>query len=460
MEPQRILVVDDEESMCRVLSIMLERDGYVPVTASSLSEAKKLLKNDEFDVVVTDLRLGNERTAGLKILKQVNEEHPGVATILITAYGSTDLAIEATKQGAFYYIEKPFQNDKMRLTIERAAEHKRLYDENRRLRAEQGQKGCIEDIIGSSGAVREVKDVIRKVADLSSTVLILGESGTGKELVARAIHELGPRADKPFVAVNCSAIPATLLETELFGHKKGSFTGAIEDKKGLFEEAQGGTLMLDEIGDMESTIQVKLLRVIEERVIRRLGSTEPIPVDVRIISATNSDLETDVKEGRFREDLFYRLNVIPLRLPPLRDRREDIPALVQHFVRQCAGRLDKRGVSVSPEAMEIMERYDWPGNVRELQNVIERAVALCAGTVIEPSDIPEKVRNFMSGPYDAVTGLAPEGIDLEKQTEQIERSLIDQAMRRANFSQKRAAELLRLTPRSLRYRLKKYGLQY
>jgi len=460
MQPQRVLVVDDEESMCRVLSIMLERDGYVPVTANSLSEAKKLLCKDEFDVVVTDLRLGNERTAGMKILDHVNENHPGTPTILITAYGSTDLAIEATRKGAFYYIEKPFENDKMRLTIERAAEHKRLHDENRRLRAEQGLLGHIDDIIGSSASIREIKDMIRKVADLSSTVLILGESGTGKELVARAIHELSPRANEPFVAVNCSAIPANLLETELFGHRKGAFTGAIEDKKGLFEEAHGGTLMLDEIGDMEAALQSKLLRVIEERVIRRLGNTEPIPVDVRIISATHRDLEAQVEEGSFREDLYYRLNVIPLRLPPLRERREDIPALVYSFLRVCAGKLDKKGVTITPEAMEIMERFDWPGNVRELQNVIERAIALCAGTVIEPNDISEKVRNFISEPAGSAAELSAEGVDLEEQTERIERSLIDQAMRRAKFSQKRAAELLRLSPRALRYRLKKYGLQY
>jgi len=460
MQPQRVLVVDDEESMCRVLSIMLERDGYVPETANSLSEAKTLLSKDEFDVVVTDLRLSNERTAGMKILDHVNENHPGTPTILITAYGSTDLAIEATRKGAFYYIEKPFENDKMRLTIERAVEHKRLYDENRRLRAEQGLAGHIDDIIGSSASIREIKDAIRKVADLSSTVLILGESGTGKELVARAIHELSPRADKPFVAVNCSAIPANLLETELFGHRKGAFTGAIENKKGLFEEAQSGTLMLDEIGDMDAALQSKLLRVIEERVIRRLGSTEPLPVDVRIISATHRDLESEVEKGSFREDLYYRLNVIPLRLPPLRERREDIPALVHSFVHLCAGKLDKEGVTIGPEAMEIMERFDWPGNVRQLQNVIERAVALCTGTVIEPNDISETVRNFIAEPAGSATELSTEGVDLEEHTQRTERSLIDQAMRRANYSQKRAAELLRLSPRALRYRLKKYGLQY
>jgi len=459
MQPQRVLVVDDEESMCRVLSIMLERDGYVPVTANSLSEAKKLLSKDEFDVVVTDLRLSNERTAGMKILDHVNENHPGTPTILITAYGSTDLAIEATRKGAFYYIEKPFENDKMRLTIERAAERKRLYDENRRLRAEQGLAGQIDDIIGSSASIREIKDTIRKVADLSSTVLILGESGTGKELVARAIHELSPRADKPFVAVNCCAIPANLLETELFGHRKGAFTGAIENKKGLFEEAQDGTLMLDEIGDMDAALQSKLLRVIEERVIRRLGSTEPLPMDVRIISATHRNLEAQVKEGSFREDLYYRLNVIPLRLSPLRERREDIPALVHSFLHLYASKLDKKDVTIGAEAMEIMERFDWPGNVRELQNVIERAVALCAGTVIEPNDISEKVRNFIAEPVGSAAELSAEGVDLEEQTERTERSLIDQAMRRANYSQKRAAELLRLSPRALRYRLKKYGLQ-
>jgi two-component system response regulator PilR (NtrC family) len=460
MQEPRVLVVDDEESMCKLLSIMLERDGYKPATASTLAAARKLIEENEFDVVVTDLQLGSDKKGGMKILEQVNTLHPGVPTILITAYGSTDMAIEATRCGAFYYIEKPFQNDKMRLTIERAAENKRLHDENRLLRAERGRLGHIDDIIGSSSAIREVKKVIRKVAGLSSTVMILGESGTGKELVARSIHQMSSRADYPFVAINCGAIPANLLETELFGHKKGAFTGAIEDRKGLFEEAHGGTLMLDEVGDMELPIQVKLLRVIEERVMKPLGSTENIEVDVRIISATNKNLEEQIQKDEFREDLYYRLNVIPLHLPALRVRSEDVPALAYSFLESCSSRLDKTVATISPEAMEILEKYDWPGNVRELQNMIERAVALCAGTVIEPTDIAEKVRNFIGGPSESVMELSEEGIDLEEQTERIERALISQAMQRANHSQKRAAELLHLTPRSLRYRLKKYGMQY
>ncbi|MCD6288062.1 MAG: sigma-54-dependent Fis family transcriptional regulator [Candidatus Hydrogenedentes bacterium] len=456
----QILVVDDEESMRKLLSIMLERDGYRPVTAGTLESAKKLLKEHSFDVVITDLQLGNDKNGGLKILEQVRDTHPEVPTILITAYGSTDMAIEATRRGAFYYIEKPFQNDKIRLTVERAAENKRLHDENRRLREERGKLGHIEDIIGSSGPIREVKTRIRKVADLSSTVLILGESGTGKELVARAIHQMSPRADKPFVAINCGAIPANLLETELFGHKKGAFTGAVTDKKGLFEEAQGGTLMLDEVGDMELSTQVKLLRVIEERVMKPLGSTEQVPVDVRIISATNRDLETLIEEGAFREDLYYRLNVIPVRLPPLRERRDDIPALAYRFLERCTERLGKTVSTISPEAMELLEKYRWPGNVRELQNIIERAVALCSGTVIEPNDIAEKVRNYIDVPTKGLMALPADGVNLEEQTEQIERTLIEQAMQRANYSQKRAAQLLGLTPRSLRYRLTKYNMQY
>jgi len=455
----RILVVDDEEGMRELLSIMLVNDGYQAEAADSVVEAERLLRRGRFDLVITDLRMGNEATAGMAILEKVRELDGGVPTIMITAYGSVDTAIEAMKKGAIDYIQKPFKNEEMRVVVKKALEHKKLKDENARLRAEQLRMGRIEEIVGNSQAIEEVRKLIKRIAGLSSTVLIKGESGTGKELVARAIHRLSPRCERAFVAINCAGIPEPLLESELFGHKKGAFTGAIADKKGLFEAAHRGTLLLDEVGDMPPALQMKLLRVLDQQLIRPVGTSQHLEVDVRLISASNKNLEEEVKHGRFREDLFYRLNVIPITLPSLQQRREDIPLLVNHFVAKYADSLGKKVTSVSPEAMSLLDRFKWPGNVRQLENTLERAAALCNGPTIEPEDLPRNIVEYCPEFHEEVLPILPQkGVDLERKTEALEKSLIAQALVKTQYSQKKAAELLNLPVRSLRYRLKKYGM--
>ena len=455
----RILIVDDEEGMRELLGIMLINDGYLVETATGASEAERFLREDSFDLVITDLRMGKDATAGMAVLEKVRELERGVPTIMITAYGSVDTAIEAMKKGAIDYIQKPFRNEEMRVVVKKALEHKRLKDENARLRAEQRKMGRLEEIVGKSQAIEQVREMIKRVAGLSSTVLIRGESGTGKELVARAIHRLSPRCDRAFVGINCAGIPESLLESELFGHKKGAFTGAVEDKKGLFEAAHRGTLLLDEVGDMPQALQVKLLRVLDEQLIRPVGTAEQVAVDVRVISASNKDLDKEVKEGRFREDLFYRLNVIPITLPGLAERAEDIPLLATHFVKKYAGVLGKAVTSISPDAMVLLERFNWPGNIRQLENTLERAVALCNGVTIGREDLPRNIVEYCPEFHEEVHAVLPaHGVDLEQKAEALERSLIAQALAKSQYSQTRAAELLNLPVRSLRYRLKKYGM--
>jgi len=454
-----ILVVDDEKSMRELLSIMLLNDGYHADTAASVAEAGRKLRRNGFDLVITDLKMGKDSVAGMKVLEKVRETHREIPVIMITAYGSVDTAIEAMKKGAIDYVQKPFKNEEMRIVIKKALEQKRLRDENARLRAAHLMMGGLEEIVGKSKIIDDVRELTKRVAGLSSTVLIRGESGTGKELVARGIHRLGPRSDRPFVAVNCAGIPESLLESELFGHKKGAFTGAIEDKKGLFEAATGGTLFLDEIGDMPLALQVKLLRVLDERVVRPVGTADRVAVDVRVISATNKKLEDEVKEGGFREDLFYRLNVIPIRVPALRERREDIPLLAGHFLAKYAERLRKDVTSVSAEAMSALEMFNWPGNIRQLENTVERAVALSSGPTVEMADLPRNIVEYCPGLHEEENTILPSsGVDLERRTEAIEKSLISQALANTQYSQKKAAQLLNLPVRSLRYRLKKYGM--
>ncbi len=458
MDNPRVLVIDDEKSMCELLSIMFKNDGYETLVASDVAAARRFIEEDNFDIVITDLRIGTDRNAGMKILSDVQKAKPDVPAVMITAYGSIDTAIEAIRKGAYHYLVKPFKNEEMRVVVSKALEQKRLKEEHRVLLDEQARIGKITNLIGQSSAMVEAQELIRKVAPLSSTVLIHGESGTGKELVARAIHDLSPRREKPFVAINCAGIPENLLESELFGHKRGSFTGAVEDKKGMFAVASGGTLFLDEIGDMPFALQAKLLRALDEKKIKPVGSTKVMSVDVRLVSATNKDLEQMVADGSFREDLYYRLNVIPIVAPPLRGRTEDIPLLVKHFVKQHARELGTGVSRVSSEAMSSLEKFNWPGNVRELENVVERAVALCSGDTITPDDLPAKVRNYLAAPDAGEFVLPSEGLDLEKKTDEIERVLILQALAKTNNSQKKAAELLNLTSRSLRYRLKKHRL--
>ncbi len=455
----RVLVVDDEAGMRELLEIVLGNEGYDVKTAGDVTSAQNVLQEQHFDCLITDLRFGAQRDAGLKLLRWTREHEPSIPVVMITAYGSVETAIEALKEGATDYILKPFKNDEIRLVVRKAIEQRNLIRENTALRKDQALRGKLENIIGKSRAIEEVRDMIRRVATVPSTVAIHGESGTGKELVARAIHALSERAEKPFVAVNCGAFPENLLESELFGYKKGAFTGATEDKDGLFVAANGGTLFLDEIGEMPVNLQVKLLRVLDNGLILPVGGTVPIPVSVRIISATNRNLEEMVRNNQFREDLFYRLNVIPIVVPPLRERAEDIPLLVRHFISQHATKMNRAPLTIAAEAEDALRTFHWPGNVRELENVMERAVALCRGSQIELADLPTYIQHYVATPSDVIHDLPEEGLDLEAYVADLETRLIKQALERTRYSQKKAAELLHLSPRSFRYRLQKYGLE-
>ena len=454
----RILVVDDESGMRELLEIILTNAGYEVVTAMNRPMATERLTAESFDAVITDLRMGTDREAGIHLLAWMHENCTETPAIMITAHGSVETAIDAMKLGAADYVMKPFKNDEIRMVVARAIEARNLRRENQALRKDQATRGQIDNIIGKDPAILNVQDMIRRVASLPSTVAIHGESGTGKELVARAIHQLSDRADKPFVAINCGGIPENLLESELFGHKKGAFTGASLDKEGLFVVADGGTLFLDEIGEMPLYLQVKLLRVLDNSRVMPLGSTAEIPVDVRVISATNRDLEKMSQEGTFRLDLYYRLNVIPILVPALRERADDIPLLARHFVSEHATRLGRDNMVLSPEAMDALHKFSWTGNVRELKNVMERSVALCTGNEIQLDDLPANIRQFVAPPKASLTELPSGGIDLEALVADIEINLIKQALVRGKHSQKRAAELLGLTARSLRYRLLKYSI--
>lgn len=456
---QRILVVDDEQGMREMLEIVLGNAGYEIKTAGSVEAAQRLLADEAFDVVLTDLYMGNDREAGMRLLSYLHEHAPHTPAIMMTAYGSIETAIEAMRRGATDYVQKPFKsNDEVRLRIKHAIAQRNLIRENEALRKEQARQGRIENMIGQSPAYLDVIEMVRKVAALPSTIALHGESGSGKELVARALHHLSNRVDKPFVAINCGGIPENLLESELFGYRKGAFTGATEDKEGLFVVANGGTVFLDEIGEMPLLLQAKLLRVLDNQTITPVGGVSEIKVDVRIISATNRNLEQMAEEGVFRHDLYYRLNVIPIQVPPLRERRDDIPLLAHHFIHKHAAKIGRAITGISNDALAALSRYAWPGNVRELGNVLERVVALCPGECIDLEDLPPQVRNYQpSGPLP--TQLPIEGVDLEATVAELEINLIKQALEKSRYSQKKAAELLRLTPRSLRYRLQKYGLE-
>lgn len=454
-----ILVVDDEFSMRELLEIVLENAGYGVTSASNVEEAVEHLEGTPFDAVITDLFMGNDRDAGMKLLGWLKENTPHIPAIMMTAHGSVELAVEAIRNGAADYIQKPFKNDEIKLRVEEAIKKRNLIRENQALRTDQKRQAKLDDMVGKSKAYQDVLDMVRRVATLPSTVAIHGESGAGKELVARALHELSNRADKPFVAINCGGIPESLLESELFGYKKGAFTGANEDKEGLFAVANGGTLFLDEIGEMPLMLQVKLLRVLDNNTVTPVGGAHPINVDVRIISATNRDLEKMSEEGGFRSDLYYRLNVIPITVPPLRDRADDIPLLAKYFVSNHATTMGRGEMTVAEEAMKKLGGYHWPGNVRELGNVLERAVALCATEQIELSDLPENIQHHHSDAKAAISTLPDSGMDLEDTVAELEKSLITQALEKSKYSQKKAAELLGLTARSLRYRLQKYEME-
>ncbi len=456
---EKILVVDDEQSLRDVLSIMLKRAGYVVTTAEDGEEAIELLNKEIFDLVITDLRM--PKSDGMEVLKAVKATSPETVVLIITAFATADSAVEAMKQGAYDYLTKPFQVDEVQLIIRNALEKRRLTTENMLLKREMASQSSFSQLVGQSEAMQKVFDVVRKVADSKSNVLICGESGTGKELVARAIHYNSARSPLPFVAVNCSAVPETLLESELFGHMKGSFTGAIANKAGLFEIADGGTIFLDEIGDTTPTIQVKLLRVIQEREFRRVGGSQDVKVDVRVVAATNKDLEKAVADGSFREDLYYRLDVIPIRLPPLRMRTGDIPLLVSHFLERFSKESGKPKPVISPEAMHVLLEHEWRGNVRELENLIERVVAFSAeGPVTDVEARGWLHRPTTQAPHQAMPmDLTDEGLDLEGLINGIEKDLLLKALERSKWVKKKAARMLRLNTRSFRYRLEKYAIK-
>ena len=454
---EKILIVDDEQSMRDVLSIMLKRAGYGVTTASDGEEAVGHIHKEIFDLVITDLRM--PKMGGLDVLKTVKASSPETVVLVITAFASAESAVEAMKHGAYDYLTKPFQVDEVQLIIRNALERRRLSTENMLLKREMASQSSFSRIIGQSDAMQRVFEVIKKVADSKSNVLIGGESGTGKELVARAIHYNSSRAQMPFVTVNCSAVPETLLESELFGHMKGSFTGAVSNKAGLFEVANGGTIFLDEIGDTTPTIQVKLLRVIQEREFRRVGGTQDVKVDVRIVAATNRDLEKAVAEGAFREDLYYRLDVIPIKIPPLRMRTGDIPLLVSHFLEKFAGESGKPVPAITQEALHVLLAHEWRGNVRELENVIERVVAFSTGGSVTDADIRGWLHKTISPQQVVPTDLPEDGLDLEGLINSIEKDLLLKALERSQWVKKRAARLLRLNTRSFRYRLEKYEIK-
>ncbi len=451
-----MLVVDDEQSMRELLGIMLRQVGYDVTLADGGEPAVQALKTDDFDLVITDLRM--RKVDGLAVLRAAKDHSPRTVVLVVTAFASTETAVEAMKLGAYDYVTKPFKLDELRLTIANALERKRLQDENRELKRQLRREHGFEGFIGKSPRMLEVFETIRKTADSGSTVMITGESGTGKELVARAVHLESARRARPFVSVNCGAIPETLMESELFGHVKGAFTGAVASTEGLFAAADGGTLFLDEITEIPHSIQVKLLRATQEREIRRVGDTRDVKVDVRLIAASNRDLSKAVADGVLREDLYYRLNVIPIHMPPLRERLEDIPLLVAHFVARVTKDVGKSVKGISPESLAILERYHWPGNIRELENIVERAIVLGSGDFLSPESLPAQLR----APRNEQTvnvEIPPAGMDLEGTLTRIENGYIRLALERSGWLQVRAAELLGLSFRQFRYKLQKHGLR-
>jgi len=452
-EKERILIVDDEESMREYLSLVLEKEGYVVKTAADAFEALRLVEAEPLDLVVEDLKM--PKMDGIELLKRLKEKNEKLPVIIMTAFSTWDSAVQAMRLGAFDYIRKPFDNQHIRNVISRALDLARHLKTGPPDTAEIFQ---LNNLIGTSPKMNEIQQLIRRVAPTDSTILILGESGVGKELVARAIHGGSLRSKEAFIAVNCAAFNENLLESELFGHLKGAFTGAVSDKKGLLQVADHGTFFLDEIAEMSKQTQVKLLRVLEERQFLPVGGTSPVRVDVRFITATNRDLSKEVEEGRFRKDLFYRLNVISIQMPPLRERKEDIPLLAGAFLARHASRMNKQITGISRDAMQALMEYDWPGNVRELDNTIHRAVALTDRPEITAEDLVGRLRLSTPAPRLELTELSEEGVNLEKHLQDVERKYIRTALQKCDGNITKAARLLKTSFRSLRYRIKKLGL--
>jgi two-component system response regulator AtoC len=444
-----------------MLQILLRREGYDAVGASSVDAALNELSHHPFDIIITDLRMPGR--GGLDLVDEVRARRLDTTVVVMTAYGSKEIAIEAMKRGAYDYLSKPFEADEVVLLLRKAEERERLFRENVTLRKQLRSGGQepemgLGEMVAKSARMTELFRTIRKIAEFKTTVLVGGESGTGKELVARAIHRLSPRSEGPFIAVNCGAIPATLLESELFGHRKGAFTDANRDRKGLFEEATGGTLFLDEIGELPLGLQVKLLRVLQEEEIRRLGDTQDIKVDVRVVAATARDLAVEVKRGAFREDLYYRLNVLSIGLPPLRERREDIPLLVAHFVQRMNARMGLAVTGTTSEAMRLLIESEWPGNVRELENTVERAMVLTEGEQIDVDSLPERLRQPAGRLVTAPVPVVDDDLSIKRASRRAEEDLIRRALIRTSGNRTRAAELLEISHRALLYKIKEYGI--
>ncbi len=449
----RILVVDDEESMCNFMEIMLRKEGYAVATAQSGRDAVAQLENEPPDLVISDIMM--PEMSGIELLVEAKKRRHDLHFVVMTAFASVDSAVDALKRGADDYITKPFKIDEIKHVIKNLLENQELRRENAKLKAELTGKFTIDRFVGNSPTATKLRELVLQIAASDSTVLILGESGVGKDIVARAIHGHSRRNDKPFVAINCGAIPELLLESELFGHKKGSFTGAIKDKEGLFQVADGGILFLDEIGNLSVALQVKLLRVLETQEFTPVGSTTPIKVDVRLLAATNAELEEEVKANRFRADLFYRLNVLPITIPPLRQRREDIPILVQHFLRKLAEKHNSVVKSIEERAVELLLECDWPGNVRELENTITRALLLSKGNVIRREDFPDKFVTETS----AVSEAAVSGDGGNPTLESIERAYIYWILQQTNWQKAKAAKLLGIDTSTLYRKIERYGLR-
>jgi len=464
MARETVLIIDDERPLSELLGVLFEREGYRTIRAGSGEEGLERFDAERPDVVLTDLNMPG--IDGLEVLRQVKTRAVAtgrdVPVILLTAYGSVSTAVQAMREGAFDYVAKPFHNDELRLIVRKALAMRALEADNARMRVELGERYQLGQFVGTSGRMQDVYRLVRRVSATRISCLVCGESGTGKELLARAIHYGSDRSQQPFIPVNCGAIPDTLFESELFGYKKGAFTGAARDKVGMFEAADGGTLFLDEVGEMPLPAQVKVLRALAERKITPVGGTAELPVDVRLVAATNRDLRAEVAAGRFREDLYYRLNVVQIDMPPLRDRAEDVPMLVAHFIERFSEEYGKPIRGTTPEALGLLRGYRFPGNVRELQNIIERAIALESGALITPGSLPERVQGAM--PHAAPGEVEPEeqplteSVDLEARLADVERRYLERALTAANGNRTAAARLLGITFRSLRYRLVKFGM--
>jgi two-component system response regulator PilR (NtrC family) len=452
---EKILVIDDEKSILDLLSVVFEKEGYVVETSLSATRAVDLIGNHDFDIIISDIKM--PKMNGMELLRYVRKNRPDIPIVMITAYGTIKQAVEALKAGAMDYIVKPFDVEELKIIVAQGLEKKRLKEENLFLKKELKEKYDFQNMIGKSRLMHEIYNLIEKVAGTDSTVLITGESGTGKEIAARAIHYMSARRERSFVSINCGALPENLLESELFGHVKGSFTGAVVNKKGMFEVAEKGTLFLDEVGEMSPWTQVKLLRALQDKRIRRVGGTEEIPVDVRIVAASNQDLKKSISKGNFREDLFYRLNVISFEMPPLRKRKEDIPLLVTHFLEKYCNGMERQMKRIAPEVIDVMESYPWPGNVRELENVIERVVAIEERMTITKTSLPKEILQPNDKP-DMTPSLKP-GFDLNAVMDEISSGYVKQALQSSGGNLKEAANILGVNYRSLRYLVEKHGLK-